>query len=85
MSVVRDTAKYVGMAVANLATILDPECIVVGGTIASGGDLMLEAIRTESRRRMRPQQADSLNIVLSTLGIDAVAIGAARAALLERR
>ena len=31
---------------------------------------------------MRPQQADSLRIVLSTLGDDAVAIGAARAALL---
>jgi len=34
---------------------------------------------------MRPQQADALNIVLSTIGIDAVSIGAARAALLERR
>jgi predicted NBD/HSP70 family sugar kinase len=85
VSVVRDTIKYVGMAIANLASVIDPECIVIGGTIASGGDLTLEGIRTESRRRMRPQQADSLHIVLSTLGIDAVSIGAARAALLERR
>ena len=85
VSVVRDTIKYVGMAIANLAAVVDPECVVVGGTIASGGDLTLEGIRTESRRRMRPQQADALKIVLSTLGIDAVSIGAARAALLERR
>lgn len=80
ISVVRDTAKYVGMAVANLATMLDPEAIVLGGTIASSGDMMLEAIRTECSRRLRPSQAERVRIVLSTLGADAVAIGAARAA-----
>jgi glucokinase len=85
ISVVRDTIKYVGMAIANLAAVVDPECVVVGGTIAAGGDPTLEAIRAESRRRMGTHQADSLRIVLSTLGPDAVSIGAARAALLERR
>jgi predicted NBD/HSP70 family sugar kinase len=80
ISVVRDTAKYVGMAVANLATMLDPEAIVLGGMLASSGDLMLEAIHLECSRRLRPAQADRMRIVLSTLGDDAVAIGAARAA-----
>lgn len=80
ISVVRDTAKYVGMAVANLATMLDPEVVVLGGTIAVSGDMMLEAIRVECSRRMRPIQAERVRIVLSTLGADAVAIGAARAA-----
>lgn len=80
ISVVRDTAKYVGMAVANLATMLDPEAVVLGGTIAASGDLMLEAIRVECTRRLRPAQAERVKIVLSTLGADAVAIGAARAA-----
>ncbi len=80
ISVVRDTAKYVGMAVANLATMLDPEVVVLGGTIAASGDLMLEAIRVECTRRLRPAQAERVKIVLSTLGADAVAIGAARAA-----
>ncbi len=80
ISVVRDTAKYVGMAVANLATILDPEVVVLGGTIASSGDMMLEPIRMECSRRLRPAQAERVRIVLSTLGADAVAIGAARAA-----
>ena len=48
ISVVRDTAKYIGMAVANLATMFDPEVIVLGGIIASSGDIMFEAIRTET-------------------------------------
>lgn len=80
ISVVRDTAKYIGMAVANLATMLDPDVIVLGGIIASSGDIMLEAIRTETARRLPPQQADQVRVVLSTLGDDAVAIGAALAA-----
>lgn len=79
ISVVRDTAKYIGMAVANLAAVLDPEVIVLGGIIASSGDIMLEAIRTETARRMPPQQFDRVRVVLSTLGDDAVAIGAALA------
>ena len=47
ISVVRDTAKYLGMAVANLAIMLDPEAIVLGGMIASAGDMLLEPIRIE--------------------------------------
>jgi predicted NBD/HSP70 family sugar kinase len=79
ISVMRDTAKYIGMAIANLATMFDPEVIVLGGIIASSGDLMLEAIRAETSRRLMPGQDDQLRIELSTLGDDAVAIGAARA------
>ncbi len=80
ISVVRDTAKYVGMAVSNLATILDPDAIVLGGALAATGDMMLEAIRMECSRRLSPAQAEHVRIVLSTLGSDAVAIGAARMA-----
>jgi glucokinase len=79
-SVVRDTAKYVGMAVANLATMLDPEAVVLGGIIAASGDMMLEPIRVEACRRMCPPQSEQVRILLSPLGDDAVAIGAARAA-----
>jgi glucokinase len=80
VSVVRDTAKYVGMAISNLATILDPEAVILGGTLASSGDLMLDAIRVECSRRLRPAQSERIRIALSTLGADAAAIGAARAA-----
>jgi glucokinase len=80
ISVVRDTAKYIGMAVANLATIFDPETIVLGGIIASSGDIMFDTIKAELSRRLMPQQNDQINVVLSTLGDDAVAIGAALSA-----
>ena len=69
-----------GMAVANLVTMIDSEAVVLGASIANSGDLVLEAIRLECSRRLRPAQNERVRIVLSTLGADAVAIGAARVA-----
>jgi glucokinase len=84
IAVVRDTARYVGMAVSNMAAVLDPETVVLGGILATSGAQMLDAIRIEFSRRLRPSQASRIAIVLSTLGLDAPAIGAARAAVTNR-
>lgn len=84
ISVVRDTAKYIGMAVANLAATLDPEVVVLAGTIAAAGDLLLEPVRQECARRLPPGMADKVRVEISPLGDDGVAIGAARLAMLAR-
>jgi glucokinase len=80
VSVVRDTAKYIGMAIANLIATLDPEMTVVGGAIASAGDLLLEPVRAECARRLSPALAGRLRVEISPLGSEAAAIGAARLA-----
>ncbi len=82
ISVIRDTARYVGMAIANLVAIVDPDAVVLGGAIADAADLLLEPSRVEAARRLPPRVAASLTIDRSTLGDDAVPLGAARAALL---
>ncbi|HEX6975720.1 MAG TPA: ROK family protein [Vicinamibacterales bacterium] len=84
ISVVRDTAKYIGMAVANLATTVDPEVVVLAGAIAGAGDLLLDAVRQEATRRMPPAMIEKTRIEMSPLGNDSVAIGAARLAMLAR-
>ena len=78
ISVVRDTAKYLGMAAANLVVIADPEMLVLGGIMASAADLLLEPIRTEVARRLPKPMLDALRIETAVLGADAAAIGAAR-------
>lgn len=80
ISVVRDTAKYIGMAVATLAASIDPDVIIVGGSVADA-DLMLEPVRQECMRRLPPEWMADLRVEFSTLGPDAIAIGAARVAL----
>ena len=80
ISVVRDTAKYLGMAAANLVVVVDPDVLVLGGIMASAADLMLEPIRAEITRRLPRVMMDELTIAPATLGADAAAIGAARLA-----
>jgi predicted NBD/HSP70 family sugar kinase len=80
ISVMRDTAKYLGMAAANLVVIDDPEVLVLGGIMASAADLLLEPVRSEIARRLQGSMMQALTIVPATLGGDAPAIGAARLA-----
>ncbi|HXG57157.1 MAG TPA: ROK family protein [Vicinamibacterales bacterium] len=83
ISVVRDTAKYIGMAIANLASAIDPEFVVLGGDLAEAGDLLFEPIAQECSRRLPPSILPVLRIELSTLGTSGVAVGAARHAALQ--
>jgi len=78
ISVMRDTAKYLGMAAANLVLVADPSVLVIGGIMADAADLLLEPVRTEVGRRLPRQMMDALSIATATLGADAAAIGAAR-------
>ena len=80
ISVIRDTARFVGMAAANLVVIVDPEALVLGGLLASASDLLFDQVRAEITRRAPESFARVLNVVPAALGADAAAIGAARLA-----
>ena len=80
ISVVRDTAKYVGMAIANLAAAIDPDIVVVAGDLAASGDLLFTPIAQECARRLPPSLVPEFRLELSPLGAHGVAIGAARLA-----
>ncbi|HUP40596.1 MAG TPA: ROK family protein [Vicinamibacterales bacterium] len=78
ISVIRDTVKYLAMAVSNIASVLDPELIVLGGILESSSDLLLDPIRQECARRMPPGIYENVRIEVSQLGADCAAMGAAR-------
>src|SRR5687767_14059047 len=78
ISVIRDTVKYLAMAISNIAAIVDPELIVLGGILESSGDLLLDPIRQECARRMPPGIFDNVRIEVSQLGADCAPMGAAR-------
>jgi glucokinase len=80
ISVVRDTARYLGMAAANLVAMADPGMLVLGGIMASAPDLLLDPVRHELVRRLPKATIDSLSIALAEVGADAAALGAAHAA-----
>ena len=84
ISVVRDTARYVGMAIANLVAVADPNIVVVGGLIADAADQLLQPSQTEAVRRLPKSMADSLIVSAATLGDDGGPLGAARAAMIAK-
>ena len=84
ISVVRDTARYVGMAVANLVAIVDPDIVVLGGVIADAADQLLQPSQAEALRRLPKSMADSLTVCAATLGDDGGPLGAARAAMIAQ-
>jgi predicted NBD/HSP70 family sugar kinase len=84
ISVVRDTARYIGMAVANLVAITDPNIVVLGGLIADAADQLLQPSQTEALRRLPKSMADSLTVTAAALADDGGPLGAARAAMTAR-
>jgi predicted NBD/HSP70 family sugar kinase len=83
ISIVRDTAKYLGMAAANLIVITDPQILVLGGLMATAADLFLEPVRVETARRLPKSIADVVTLSPASFKDDAPAIGAARLAALS--
>jgi glucokinase len=82
LNVLARAARYTGMGVANLISVLNPEMVVLGGGVMQGaGDLLLEQIRLEVSRWAQPIAAGRCPIELTTLGEDAGLLGAARLAL----
>lgn len=76
--VVDEAARYLGIGVANMITILGPDTVVLGGGVfeALGRDL-IGIVRTTARDHVFPPPSfKDTRIVLSRLGDDAVALGA---------
>lgn len=79
--VIADAGRHIGVAAANLANLLNPEVIVVGGELAQAGDLLLEPLRTVVRRYAIPSAASLAEVVTTQLGDRAEALGALALAL----
>jgi glucokinase len=69
--------RYLGIGIANMIAVISPDRVVLGGGISAAGDLLLEPIRAELRRRVRTTSLDEVEVVTAQLGTWAGAIGAA--------
>jgi glucokinase len=78
---IEEAARYLGMGIANIVSILNPEMIVLGGGLMQAADLFLASIRRVVARCAQPVAARQVRIEISRLGEDAGLLGAARLAL----
>jgi predicted NBD/HSP70 family sugar kinase len=76
--VLSETATYLGVGIANLANLFNPERVVVGGWLGQSlGNVLLPEIRDAAGRNALRLPFSHLEIVRGELGADAVALGAA--------
>ena len=77
-------ARRLYLAHATEVAVVDPDVVVLGGVMAEAADLLLEPARMEAARRMPASVAGAVRITPGSLGDEAGALGAARAAMLAR-
>ena len=66
-----------GVGIANLVNIFNPEVVVVGGGVIAAGELLLAPARKQVAQRALPPGRDSVRIVAAEFGVEAGMIGAA--------
>ena len=77
----RKAGESLGIALANVVNILNPEIICIGGGLSAAFDLLEEPLLTELRARAFDLATERIGVVPAALGGDAGLLGATRLAL----
>ena len=77
IELLEDGAVNLGIRVAYLVNLFNPEIVVIGGGIEKAGSLLLEPLRRTIRKWAFEEPANVVKIIPARLGEDSVALGAA--------
>jgi glucokinase len=69
--------RYLGIGIANMIVVVNPDVVVIGGGISAAFDLLRDPIEAELRKRVHTTALDLVRVVPAELGTWAGAIGAA--------
>ena len=72
-----EAGSALGIGIANLINIFNPEMIVIGGTLSLAGKYLLPAIQETVEKTAMPEIFQQAQILLSAFGPDASVMGAA--------
>jgi glucokinase len=72
--------RLLGIGVANMISLFDPEVVALGGGMAGAADLYLEPLRHAMLERAQPLAARQVKLTVSKLGDRANLLGCARLA-----
>jgi len=75
------TAYYLGVGLANLINVFNPEIIVLGGGLTNIGDMLLKPAYDEAGRRAFDQPYQMVRFAQAELGANSAALGAATFAI----
>ncbi|MET8191317.1 ROK family transcriptional regulator [Streptomyces sp. NPDC005246] len=81
--VIGDVGRHIGSGVANLCNLLNPSRVVLGGSLAEAGELVLTPIRDSVSRYAIPSAGRQLSVLPGALGARAEVLGALALVLSE--
>jgi glucokinase-like ROK family protein len=73
--------EYIGIALANVVNVLNPGVVIIGGGVALAGDLLLEPVRAQVRKRSLQAGGRAAQVMSASLGQRSMALGAVATAL----
>lgn len=68
LDLLREMGEYLGIGVANIINILNPELVIIGGPFGEAGEAILTPLRQSLYKRIPGVADNQTGIVLSTLG-----------------
>ena len=68
--------NYIGIGLASVVNLLNPEKIVIGGGVADAGEFLFGPIKETLKKRSMPIQGEAVQVVHAELGNTAGVIGA---------
>ncbi|MCB2209797.1 ROK family protein [bacterium] len=77
LAVWKRAGKYLGIGIANVLTSVGVRRVVIGGGVSKAGDLLLDPIREEVRKRVFLMPVKEVEILPAKLGTDAGIVGMA--------
>jgi glucokinase len=79
--IVDKTGEYLGIGVANLINVINPDTVVIGGGVSNMGELLFAPVRRTVEKRAIKAAFEKVKIVKAGLGTDAGLVGAVCLAL----
>jgi glucokinase len=69
-------AEYLGLGIASLINLFNPEAVFIGGGVAQAGDILFEKVRKTVDTRALYKSASEATIVPATFGTKSAVMGA---------
>jgi glucokinase-like ROK family protein len=73
---IAEAGREIGVALAGLCNLLNPDCVIIGGDLSAAGELITEPVLESIRRYAIASAADQVSVVAGVLGERAELLGA---------
>lgn len=83
LQIASEEAELLGMGIANIVSLVNPEIIILGGSVGTNAAFLLPQVKNVMEQYAQPISSQSVQIVTSQLGTDAGLFGAAYGIILR--